>query len=334
MGKFFRAIAAATIALAGCAGNKGSEAKAPESPAAPAATETAPAVSADSLYAFAAEQVALGPRIPGSEAAARCAALFERRLREFGADTVITQNAAVTFHDGSRATARNILGRFNPEAPKSILLLAHYDSRPWADQDPDPANHSRPIDGANDGASGAAVLLELARLLGTDRPDSLGVDLLFVDAEDSGVSGGYADDGSELSWCLGTQEWVKEMPYTAADRPRFAILLDMVGGRDARFHREYFSDRFARGVVDKVWAAAAKAGFADRFPNARGGSVVDDHIHINSAGIPCVDIIETVNPATGSFNPTWHTMADNLSNIDRETLRIVAQVAANVIYSE
>lgn len=332
MGKFFCAIAAATLALAGCAGNKGSEAKASESAATPAA-KTAPAVNADSLYAFVGEQVAFGPRVPGTPAAERCAALFESRLKAFGADTVLVQEARVTFHDGTNAPARNILGRFNPDARKRLLLLAHYDSRPWADQDPDPANHSKPIDGANDGASGAAVLLELARLLGSDRPDSLGVDLLFVDAEDSGVSGGY-DEDSELSWCLGTQAWVKDMPYTAANRPRFAILLDMVGGRDARFNREYFSDRYARGIVDKIWAAASAAGYADRFPNRAGGSVVDDHLHINAAGIPCVDIIETVNPETGSFNPTWHTMADNLGNIDRETLRIVAQVVANVIYNE
>lgn len=332
MGKILCAGLTVALALAGCAGNKSSEAKASESAQAPAAPAI-PAPDADSLYAFVGEQVALGPRVPGSEAAARCASLFERRLAAFGADTVITHEAPVTFHNGSRAIARNILGRFNPEARKRVLLLAHYDSRPWADQDPDPANHAKPIDGANDGASGAAVLLEIARMLGTQAPDSLGVDLLFVDAEDSGYSG-YGDEDSELSWCLGTQAWIKEMPYTPADRPRFAILLDMVGGRDARFHREYFSDRLARGVVDKVWAAAARAGLAARFPNSRGGSVVDDHIHINSAGIPCADIIESANPETGSFNPTWHTMADNLSNIDRETLRAVTRVVAEVLYKE
>ncbi len=328
MGKFICAIAALLLALAGCAGNKHSEAAPPETP--PAAH---PAPEADSLYAFAAEQVALGPRVPGSEAARRCAELFERRLEAFGADTIMRHEAQVTFHDGSKATARNILGRFNPEATRHVLLLAHYDSRPWADQDPDPANRDKPIDGANDGASGAAVLLEIARLLGQQRPDSLGVDLLFVDAEDSGNSDPYASD-TELTWCLGTQAWVKDMPYTAADKPRYAILLDMVGGRGARFHREYFSDRAARAVVDKIWAAAARAGHADRFPNSRGGSVVDDHIHISAAGIPCADIIETINPETGSFNPTWHTTADNLANIDRETLRVVASVVAEVLYNE
>ncbi len=328
MGKYICAIAVAALLFAGCAGNKGSEAKASENP--PAAIE-APSVNADSLLAFASRQVALGPRVPGSEAAGRCAALFASTLREFGADTVAIQEAEVTFADGSRATARNVMGRFNPGAAKRILLLAHYDSRPWADQDPDPANHAKPIDGANDGASGAAVLLELARVMGLQRPDSLGVDLLFVDAEDSGVSGG---PDSELSWCLGTQKWVEELPYAGSDMPRFAILLDMVGGRGARFHREYFSDRLARPVVDKIWAAASRAGHADRFPNAPGGSVVDDHLHINRAGIPCVDIIESLNPETDSFNPTWHTMADNLQNLDSETMRVVAQVVANVIYNE
>ncbi len=330
MGKLICAMTAALLALAGCAGNKSSEATAPESRAA-RPSEAVPVVNADSLLAFVAAQVALGPRVPGSQAAERCASLFEKKLNEFGADTVITQVATVTFADGSKAPARNILGRFNPEASRRLLLLAHYDSRPWADEDPDPANRDKPIDGANDGASGAAVLLEIARLIGQNAPGSLGVDLLFVDAEDSGVSDGGQ---SELTWCLGTQEWVKNLPYARSEMPRFAILLDMVGGRDARFHREYFSDRFARPVVDKIWAAARQAGFADRFPNSAGGSVVDDHLHINRAGIPCVDIIETINPQTGSFNPTWHTLADNLANIDRETLRVVAQVVANVIYNE
>lgn len=328
MGKYICTIAVAALLFAGCAGNKGSEAKASEN--APTAVE-APAANADSLHCFVARQVAFGPRVPGSEAALSCARFFATSLRDFGADTVSTQEAAVTFADGSQATARNVLGQFNPGAAKRILLLAHYDSRPWADQDPDPANHTKPIDGANDGASGAAVLLELARLMGAERPDSIGVDLLFVDAEDSGVSGGPE---SELSWCLGSQKWVEELPYTSHNMPRFAILLDMVGGRDACFHREYFSDRLARPVVDKIWAAANRAGYADRFPNAPGGSVVDDHLHINRAGIPCVDIIESFNPETDSFNPTWHTMADNLQNIDCETMRVVAQVVANIIYNE
>lgn len=242
------------------------------------------------------------------------------------------QQAPVTTFDGTRHTAYNIMGRFNPSAPQRILLLAHYDTRPWADRDPEPENRSTPIDGANDGASGVAALLEIARVAGREMPDSVGFDLLFVDMEDSGSPADSADD-SEDSWALGAQEWVKNMPYTPETKPRFAILLDMVGGKDARFHREYFSDRDARAVVDRIWSIARMSGMADRFPNATGGAIVDDHLHINAAGIPCVDIIESANPATGSFNPTWHTMADNASNIDRRTLRDVTQVVLNTLFS-
>lgn len=148
--------------------------------------------------------------------------------------------------------------------------------------------------------------------------------------EDSGRSGG----GDEESWCLGAQKWVEAMPYGTTDRPMYGILLDMVGGKDAVFHREYLSQTYAKSIVDKVWALANASGHADRFPNSMGGSVIDDHLYVNQAGIPCVDIIESSNPHTGSFNPTWHTTSDNLASIDRETLRVVTQVVLNLLYRE
>lgn len=283
--------------------------------------EAAARPDADSLYAFTEAQVKLGPRVPGTEAHKACRELLIAELTRMGVDTVSVQTVPVTFHDGKHATAYNIMGSINPSANDRVLLLAHYDTRPTADEDPYAANHSRPIDGANDGASGVAVLLETARVLAQHPAGNLGVDLLFVDAEDSGETG-----GDESTWCLGSQEWAKNPPYTNENRPAFGILLDMVGGADARFPREYISDRYARSVNDKVWSTAAAAGYSDRFPNSTGGSIIDDHIYINRAGIPCIDIIESANPQTGSFNPTWHTMDDNLSNIDRNTLRAVADV--------
>ena len=210
-----------------------------------------------------------------------------------------------------------------------VLLLAHYDTRPWADQDPVEANRRRPVPGANDGASGVAGLLEMARLMAQKTP-GVGVDLLFVDAEDSGNSGDTSVD--EESWCLGTQQWVTAMPYGSDSRPVFGILLDMIGGRDARFHREYFSDLQAKAVVDLVWQTASRAGLSDRFPDERGGAITDDHIYINRAGIPCIDIIENRNAETGSFNPTWHTVADDTAAIDPQTMADVVQVVANTIY--
>lgn len=316
----------ATMMLGACSGGKGSA----------AAAETAVsdnlrtiAVDADSLYRHVERQVELGPRTPGSAAHAGCVELIRNYLAECGVDTIIMQQAPVTTFTGERFTATNILGQINPAASGRVLLLAHYDTRPWADNEDDEEAHATPIDGANDGASGVAVLMETARLLARELPDSIGVDLLFVDMEDSGRNGG--DEESESTWCLGTQEWVKEMPYTAGNRPQFGILLDMVGGADARFHREYFSQRHASPVVDKVWNIARRSGLGERFVNRQGGGVVDDHLFINRAGIPCIDIIESLNEQTGSFNPTWHTRADNLAGIDRTTLRDAAQVVVNVI---
>ncbi len=320
-------IAAVLTLVSGCTGAKQRPSATGEQASAATPSYTA---NADSLYSHVERQMAFGPRTPGSEGHRECGDMIVSRLHAYGVDSVAQQHAPVTLYNGSRFTARNILGSINPTADQRILLLAHYDTRPWADNDPDPDNHSKPVPGANDGASGVAVLLETARLLGRALPDSIGVDLLFVDLEDSGVSGG---EGTEETWCLGTQEWVKHMPYTADNCPRFGILLDMVGGADARFHREYFSNRAAPSLVNRVWAIAREAGYGDRFINTQGGAVVDDHLFINRAGIPCIDIIESTNPATGSFNPTWHTIDDDLPAIDRNTLKAVTQTVLNVIAS-
>lgn len=316
----------ALVALAACGGKKPAEAVAD---AKEAVGQAAVTPSADSLMAFVEAQMALGPRTPGSEANRRCREMIVNTLRRYGADTVTVQTAPVTVWDGTRHEAANILGRFNTGAPRRVLLLAHYDTRPWADQDPVEANRRRPVPGANDGASGVAGLLEMARLMAHKAP-AIGVDLLFVDAEDSGNSGDTSVD--EETWCLGTQQWVNAMPYGSDSRPVFGILLDMIGGKDARFHREYFSDLQARAVVDLVWSTAARAGLAARFPDERGGAITDDHIYINRAGIPCIDIIENRNAETGSFNPTWHTVADDTAAIDPQTMADVVQVVANTVY--
>ena len=219
----------------------------------------------------------------------------------------------------------NILGRFHLESQGGrILLLAHWDSRPWADEDPNPENHSKPIDGANDGASGVGVLLEVARQIGMKAP-AVGVDILFVDAEDSGT------EGDDSSWARGTQYWVERMPVAT---PRYAVLLDMVGGRGAQFPRELFSDVNCRSVNDRVWNLARELGLEARFPDRQGGAVNDDHVPLLQAGIPAIDIVETEHPATGSFNPTWHTLEDNIENIDRQTLGDVGLVVTTLIYRE
>lgn len=285
----------------------------------------------DSLYQYVADQVAFGPRTPGSEGHQACRGYITRKLTEFGADTILIQEAPVRTYLNENFTAYNIMGQFNPEAKHRILLLAHYDTRPWATEDPDERMRNKPIPGANDGGSGVAVLLETARNLGLNRPDSLGIDLLFVDVEDSGQSETWG--AAEETWCLGTQQWVKDMPYDNTNRPEFGILVDMVGGKDARFHREFFSQQEAKPYLDKVWAIADASGYASRFPNDIGGAAVDDHVYINRAGIPCINIIENAHPTTDSFNPNWHTMGDDIGAIDSKTMRMVTQVILNTVYS-
>lgn len=286
---------------------------------------------ADSAYSYVSRQVAFGPRVPGTEAAEACASYLESELVRHGAEMVRAQTGVVTAFNGDRLPIKNIMGSFRPESRDRILLLAHYDSRPWADADDREENRLHPIPGANDGASGVGVILEMARHLGKRLPE-IGVDILFVDAEDYGQSSGFSNH--DESWALGTQYWTRNLPYASDSLPRYAILLDMVGGMDAKFHREYFSNQAAPGIVDKVWSMASRSGYGNRFVNIDGGAVMDDHVYVNRAGIPAIDIIESKNDITKSFNPTWHTASDDMDHIDKTTMKAVGQTVLNVIYAE
>lgn len=287
-----------------------------------------PQFNADSAYNFVETQVNFGPRVPGTSGHKKCAQWIVGQLNNFNADTIIEQPATLTAFNGDRLPIINIFAQYNKNATKRILLLAHWDTRPWADAETDPAKHNTPIPGANDGGSGVGVLLEIARNLSHKMP-TIGVDLLFTDAEDYGDTGG--DDNS---WCLGTQYWIKNMPYDATNRPMYGILLDIVGGLDARFYREGFSDYLAPHIVNKVWATANAAAYSNIFINSPRGAVTDDHVYINNSGIPCIDIIECANTATGSFPSTWHTLNDDMKSIDRNSLKAVGQTVLNTIYNE
>ena len=274
----------------------------------------------DSAYAYLERQVQFGPRVPNSLAHAATAAWLASELKRHGA-VVAEQRADLRAFDGTTLHAVNIMGSFNPDKGDRTLLLAHYDTRPWADEDADAANRTKPIDGANDGASGVAVLLEIARLLG-ETGSGAPVDILFVDCED------YGSEGDEESWALGAR-YFAENPIRPGYKPARAILLDMVGGKDAVFPAEYFSRRSAPGLDDAVRAAAESLGHGHRFPRVMGSAVTDDHVELIKAGIPAIDIID-YREGQG-FAPTWHTLDDNLSNIDRATLRAVGQTVWQVL---
>lgn len=264
------------------------------------------------------QQCDFGPRVPGTPAHAQCAEWLMNDLKA-SCDTVIMQTATVqTATEGSLAI-KNIIGIINPDADKRLLLLAHWDTRPWADNDPVEANHSKPVMGANDGASGVGVLLQLARQL-KDQGAKLGIDILLVDAEDMGIN------DNEDSWALGTQYWAQH-PHVNGYKPLFGILLDMVGASDATFTREYYSMQYASSFVDLVWQNAA----GSHFINAQGGAVTDDHVFVNRAGIHCIDIIDMRSDNSTGFCPVWHTVSDTMDGIDPATLGQVGQTLLNVI---
>jgi hypothetical protein len=264
------------------------------------------------------QQCEFGPRVPGTTAHARCAEWLLTTLQA-SCDTVILQTGTVQTATEGQLGIKNIIGVINPEASQRLLLLAHWDTRPWADNDPDEANHTKPVMGANDGASGVGVLLQLAKQL-KQAGTSLGVDILLVDAEDMGVN------DNEDSWGLGTQYWAGH-PHVEGYKPLFGILLDMVGASDATFSREYYSMQYASGFVDLVWKNAA----GNHFINAQGGAVTDDHIFVNRAGIPCIDIIDMRSDSPTGFCPVWHTIHDTIDGIDPATMGEVGQTLLNVI---
>lgn len=185
-----------------------------------------PAFSADSAYEYVQKQVDFGPRIPNSNSQIACANYLSDKLKTFGAE-VIEQKSNLMAFDGTTLKSINIVGSFNPKAETRVLLFSHWDSRPWADNDPNPANHKKPVTGANDGASGVGVLLEMARQFQIQQP-TIGVDIIFVDAEDYGPNHEFTGANAEDFWCLGTQYWAKN-PHKVSYTAKYGILLDKIG---------------------------------------------------------------------------------------------------------
>ena len=303
-----------------------------EKTAEPAAEPAAPKVrvpsfDADSAYVLVARQVSMGPRTPGSAAQRLCASWMKGRLKTV-CDTVYSQDVRVTGGDGKSLPCINLVGVINPAARNRILLLTHWDSRPWADQDT--KDMDKPVMAADDAGSGVAVLMEVARQLklhGLNPAE--GVDILLEDVEDYGRS-----QWGEDSYCLGTQYWAKHthVPGYKAD---FGILLDMVGARGAQFPLEGFSTAYAGDVQQKVWQAAGRAGFSSYFPFVAAVDITDDHLAVNKiAGIKTVDIINLTPDQEKPFAAHWHTHADDMPIIDKGTLKAVGQTLLQVLYEQ
>jgi Zn-dependent M28 family amino/carboxypeptidase len=281
-----------------------------------------PAFSGDSAYQLVARQVAFGPRVPNTDAHRACAKWLEAKLNAYGAK-VIVQNAEVQAFDGTSLYIHNLIASFEPEKARRVMLSAHWDTRPFADQDS--VDQDEPIPGANDGGSGVAVLLEMARAMQSQRPE-VGIDLFLWDAED------YGKSEVPGSYCLGTQHWVRN-PHQADYLPMYGINLDMVGAKDAYFAREGVSLKFAPKVVENVWQAARRLGHDRYFKTHRSAGITDDHVYVNEiARIPMIDIID--QPQGEGFFEHWHTHRDDMDAISVQTLQAVGETLLEVVYRE
>lgn len=285
----------------------------------------APKFNEDSAYSYIKAQVDLGPRVPGTKAHANCADYFVSKLKTMGWE-VMVQSAPITAHDGKKFTLKNIIASYKPEITNRILLFAHWDTRPFADRDT--ARKEIPIDGADDGASGPGVLLEIARQISFSKPE-LGIDILLDDLEDYGKE----NDEGQNTWCLGTQYWAKN-PHKPGYRAQYGILLDMVGAKNATFPREGLSREYAPFLVKRIWNKAAHLGYSNYFVFEDVRAITDDHLYVISyANIPCVDIVG-MNPVTEDFGPHHHRHSDNMSIIDKNTLKAVGQTVLEVLWDE
>lgn len=270
-------------------------------------------------------QVAMGPRYNGSPGHQALQETLATYLGERAHDLRLHEASMEHPYNGGTLEIINFLARFNTHVTQRIMILAHYDTRPFADQDPIEANRNTPILGANDGASGVAILMVLADMMAADPPD-IGVDLLFVDAEDVGRSGDLAN------FALGTRMFVKDMNRVLGGiRPRYAVLLDMVGDKELSLPIEAHSWRGAPQLVRRVWDIAAELGYS-QFKFENGPAIFDDHVPLLEAGIPAIDIIDFDYPNRSANY--WHTLEDTADKCSPESLEAVGTVVAALIYGE
>lgn len=315
------------LLLSSCGGENSSTESLPPPP--PREKVAVPKFERDSALAYVARQIEFGPRVPNTDAHRKTKEWLVAQFKRFGAK-VIEQDFEAEAYTGAKLQATNIIAQFNPGAKKRVLLGAHWDTRPFADSPINEERREEPILGADDGGSGVAVLLEVARQLQAN-PISLGVDIVLFDAEDYGESGGENPD----SYALGSQYWARNPHVKGAQKPQFGILLDMVGARGARFPKEYFSMQFAPQIVNKVWKLAQDMGYGNYFVNEQGGAITDDHYYVNKiARIPMIDIINRARGTQTGFGEHWHTHEDNMEIIDKRVLRAVGQVVLSVLYRE
>ncbi|MBR9922028.1 MAG: M28 family peptidase [Bacteroidetes bacterium] len=292
-------------------------------------TYKVPAFNKDSAYAFVVKQIEFGPRVPGTEAHTQCRDWMVSKFKSYGLD-VIEQSWTAEKYDGTKMPATNIIAQYNPNAKRRIVLSAHWDSRAVADSPLSTERQAEAIDGADDGASGVGVLIELARVLQANPIETFGVDIVLFDVEDQGQSGG----SDPKTWGLGSQYWSNNL-HKAGYSPLYGILLDMVGSDTPRFTKDQVSMTYAPQVMNKIWRLAGTMGHGNLFVNIPTGIIFDDHYFVNTiAEIPMIDIINKPAGSETGFGDYWHTHNDNIDIISKRTLGIVGQVMAAVVYRE
>jgi glutaminyl-peptide cyclotransferase len=293
----------------------------PQSSPVPAMTGAIPVFSGKEAFAFLVRQTSFGPRNPGSPGHSTCLQYLGTTLRDL-ADKVRLQEFSVQGYDGEQLHLTNIIGAFRPDLTSRILLCAHWDTRPRAEHDPNKSLRDKPILGANDGASGVAVLLEIASLL-KKSPPPVGVDIVFFDGED------YGKEGDTDMYLLGSRYFASNRPadYT----PRFGILLDMIGDTNLEIPREQNSMRFAPDIMNLVWNKARELGVT-QFLDEPGEEIMDDHLPLNQAGIKTIDLIDFDYPDV--TNRYWHTQEDTPDHCSAESLEAVGTVITNVLYTQ
>jgi glutaminyl-peptide cyclotransferase len=290
-------------------------------PPLPVPSVTVPRFDGRSAFTFLTRQTEFGPRNPDSKGHDECLSFLTNTLRTF-ADEVHLQDFTHTGYERQQFRLSNIIGSFRPQATQRILLCAHWDTRPRADRDPDPKRRDEPILGANDGASGVAVLLELARLL-KSTPPPIGVDLVFFDGED------YGKEGDTPQYFLGARHFARNRSTEYV--PRFGILLDMVGDATLELPREGNSLRWAPDVVNLVWNTARDLG-QQAFLNQAGDEILDDHVPLNEAGIKTIDIIDFAYP--DQSHAYWHTHQDTPEHCSAASLEAVGTVLTHVVFTQ
>lgn len=296
------------------------------------------AFSADSAYSYIAQQVAFGARVPATEEHAACGDWLHSQLARFGAQ-VQNQYGTMTNYAGEEQPLRNIVAFFEGSTTNAILLCAHWDSRPWSDEEPLYEDRFTPVIGANDGASGVGVILEILRQLSIRKAQgefTPSVQIVFFDCEDMGTPTHYTGKERPDTWCLGSQYWAKEYKtQNSKFKIQYGILLDMVGDPSATFPREYFSVNYAGNYVEQLWRTASRLGYGRYFVNQTAYPITDDHYYVNTiANIPCVDIID-YKPQNGTgFAEWWHTQHDDMRNINLQTLQAVGQTVITTICSK